>query len=194
MTANLQKREGHSVFNYPAFEVASTSGLSLPWRQDSDSEELTGVGLLLESDIEGKVRVKGFIPGGDALASGDVRVNDELIEAADVEVMHRSIREVRESLSGEEGTCVNLTLVRDGRRVHVTLHRHRLSKQFGACFGDCDSLTTPGEGSILLAARRSGLEGEFAVMQQRDTALRTQVCLQRFRLSTFCCAVYTTMD
>lgn len=95
-----------------------------------------GVGLELQ-DKEGDIFVKSLRPGGMALKSGLIDINDRILSISDpggnmVEVAGLPILEVANLIRGDQGTEVALNLLKtNGQEKRVSLKREEIKEQEG---------------------------------------------------------------
>ena len=94
--------------------------------QEQMANAYVGVGITIQAAEEDA----GFVvmavnPGGPAEDAG-MRVNDLLIEVADQDVRGMSVAEVRNLVRGEEGTFVDMTVMRKGEHMTLSVERRQV--------------------------------------------------------------------
>ena len=94
--------------------------------QEQMANAYVGVGITIQAAEEDA----GFVvmavnPGGPAEDAG-MRVNDLLIEVADQDVRGMSVAEVRNLVRGEEGTFVDITVMRKGEHMTLSVERRQV--------------------------------------------------------------------
>lgn len=94
--------------------------------QEQMANAYVGVGITIQTAEEDA----GFVvmavnPGGPAEDAG-MRVNDLLIEVADQDVRGMSVAEVRNLVRGEEGTFVDMTVMRKGEHMTLSVERRQV--------------------------------------------------------------------
>ncbi len=75
-------------------------------------QKLYGIGAQLRDDLNGLSIIK-LIEGGPAIVSGKIRVGDRIISVNQQPIIGMDITEAVEMIRGEEGTPVNLTILRE---------------------------------------------------------------------------------
>lgn len=82
-----------------------------------------GIGVVMRMDDDGNVRISEFAEGSDNARKAGLEIGDIFIAVNGEDVTGKSIAEVRERIVGEEGTTVNITVLRGDNQVNVTATR-----------------------------------------------------------------------
>lgn len=88
-----------------------------------NAERDVGLGLLLDSDQNGRVFIEQLLPSSIAHKSGQVLPGDEIIEIDGVQMRNKHSREVRSQISANETAALSMRLNRGGRIVDIKLPR-----------------------------------------------------------------------
>ena len=84
-----------------------------------------GIGITIEAKEQEGFLVKAVNEGGPAGEAG-VQVDDLVIEVEGQDVREMTATDVRDLVRGEEGTCVSLTVLRQGERVALSVERRQV--------------------------------------------------------------------
>ena len=84
-----------------------------------------GIGITIEAKEQEGFLVKAVNEGGPAGEAG-VQVDDLVIEVEGQDVREMTAADVRNLVRGEEGTCVSLTVLRQGERVTLSVERRQV--------------------------------------------------------------------
>ena len=84
-----------------------------------------GIGITIEAKEQEGFLVKAVNEGGPAQEAG-VQVDDLVIEVEGQDVREMTATDVRNLVRGEEGTCVSLTVLRQGERVALSVERRQV--------------------------------------------------------------------
>ena len=84
-----------------------------------------GIGITIEAKEQEGFLVKAVNEGGPAQEAG-VQVDDLVIEVEGQDVREMTATDVRNLVRGEEGTCVSLTVLRQGERVTLSVERRQV--------------------------------------------------------------------
>ena len=84
-----------------------------------------GIGITIEAKEQEGFLVKAVNEGGPAGEAG-VQVDDLVIEVEGQDVREMTATDVRNLVRGEEGTCVSLTVLRQGERVTLSVERRQV--------------------------------------------------------------------
>ena len=84
-----------------------------------------GIGITIEAKEQEGFLVKAVNEGGPAGEAG-VQVDDLVIEVEGQDVREMTATDVRNLVRGEEGTCVSLTVLRQGERVALSVERRQV--------------------------------------------------------------------
>lgn len=116
--------EAHTVY-FPPVQVKSVDARM--------AKRFFGIGIELQ-DKEGDFFIKSLRPGGVALSSGQIEVNDRIVSVSNaggemVDVVGMPIFEVAEMIKGDNGTTVSLGLLKaSGQQKMITLKRAEVNE------------------------------------------------------------------
>lgn len=92
----------------------------------SSSEEYSGIGVHISWSVkEGKLKVIGVMPDTPAKKAG-IRAGDVIIQVDDTVVTKDNITKMSDSIKGEEGTKVNITVDRGGTTLSFEVTRSHI--------------------------------------------------------------------
>lgn len=82
-----------------------------------------GIGVNMRENEDGTVSVVGFAEGSDNAQKAGLKIGDVFIKVNGEDVTDMGIASIRQLIIGEEGTTVNITVLRDGKEVDLTVTR-----------------------------------------------------------------------
>ena len=82
-----------------------------------------GIGIQMKLGEDGYVEITDFVEGTDNAQKAGFQIGDKFVKVNGVDVTGQSVSEVREKVIGEEGTTVNITVLRDGEEKELTATR-----------------------------------------------------------------------
>lgn len=102
----------------------------------SESDQIVGIGAVLEPSPSGNLQVTRLVPGGPAQLQGGINVGDVLTMVDGVDVRGMDLAKVAPLVRGAIGTAVTLAVMRPGasETVPVSLTRQPTSKLTGIGF------------------------------------------------------------
>jgi len=87
------------------------------------SEEYSGIGIHMAWSLkDNNLRIIGVMPDTPAKNSG-LRAGDIIIKVDGIAVVHDNISDMSDAIKGEEGTSVNLVVLRDGKELSFDIVR-----------------------------------------------------------------------
>ena len=87
-----------------------------------------GIGVTVQMVEENVIRVMEVVPGGPAFQAG-VKVDDEFVSVDGTSCAGLELSDIRNLVRGEEGTEVQITLLRDGKELEFNIVRARLETE-----------------------------------------------------------------
>lgn len=96
--------------------------------ENSQANVFVGIGVTIQQNENGQTQIVSVNPGGGAQEAG-VRIGDILVSVDGTDVTKMTTTEISNLVRGEEGTTVDLGLLREGTQVNVTAQRRTVQVQ-----------------------------------------------------------------
>ncbi len=98
---------------------------SLMMTEENLSGEIQGIGAVISEDDEGQIYIVNVLKGTPAKASG-LKEGDIFVSVNDEEIAGLTTGEVASRVRGPVGTIVDLTLMRDGELIEISVERAQI--------------------------------------------------------------------
>lgn len=90
--------------------------------ENTEKGSTTGIGVTVSQADDGYIKIEEVAEGSPA-SEEDIKIGDEITNVDGVDVVKTGYKKSVESIRGNEGTSVRLTLLRNGKSVDVTVTR-----------------------------------------------------------------------
>mmetsp|Transcript_36906 Transcript_36906/g.94273 ORF Transcript_36906/g.94273 Transcript_36906/m.94273 type:complete len:209 (-) Transcript_36906:16-642(-) len=145
------------------------------------TEEIVGIGAVLEPTPSGPLQVTRLVPGGPAQLQGGINVGDLLTMVDGVDVRNMDLSKVAPLIRGQVGTTVTLGVLRPGSTETAPV---MLARQPTARLATAGASGKPGTASSILSGASDGLAFDEAFPKQTLDKLRQlRVTLEQERIA-----------
>lgn len=91
--------------------------------EDALNHTFYGIGIIMQLGEDGYVEITGFVEGSDNAQKAGFQIGDKFLKVNGNDVTGQSVAEVRSQVIGEEGTTVNITVLREGSEKEISVTR-----------------------------------------------------------------------